>query len=135
VVPIPAIPRIDRGTLLPMHLGSNSACLPINGRGHDHTMQMFQTPVMLQQLARQPVEQLRMRRFVSRHAEVAGSIRQAAAEVELPYAIGDHTRDQGIIAMRQPLRQSDAPPAGAMLRWLDATLHTSLGYAREAGTD
>ena len=71
---------------------------------------------LLEQLAGQPIEQLRMARRLAQAAEVAAAIHQAAAEVILPEAIDHHARRQRIVGRGQPVGQRRAAAGGLRTR-------------------
>ena len=73
-------------------------------------MQRFEPPALANQLRRQPVEQLGVRRWLPAHAEIAGRGDDPPAEVMLPETIHDHPRGQRVIRPREPGRQR-RPPA------------------------
>ena len=68
-------------------------------------MHMLQRPVVIHQLASQPVEQFRMSRCDTGFAEIAGSRHQSLSEVELPQSIHDHSRRERVVFGCHPLSQ------------------------------
>ena len=59
----------------------------------------------IDELARQPVEQFRVRGQLAELAEVVGAGHDAAAEVVLPEAIDHHARRQRVVLRRDPVGQ------------------------------
>src|SRR5262249_3123257 len=62
--------------------------LAIGGTCHHLAMKALDAPVVVEQLAGEPIEQLGMAWWCSEAAEVAGRFGQAAAKMLLPKAIG-----------------------------------------------
>src|SRR5262249_20245943 len=83
VLAIEPEPRIIRARLL-----------HVSGTRKDELVNLFELPFSRNQLARQPIQQLRMRRWFAAGSEVAGRGHDAAAHVMLPEAIDDHARQQ-----------------------------------------
>ncbi len=78
-------------------------------------MQAFDSPTVLNQIRRQVVEQLRVRRLAALGAEVVRVGGQSRAEVILPDAVDDGARGQAVVGMGDPAseRQSSAIDFGA----------------------
>ena len=71
-------------------------------------MQLFRAPSVVHELAREPVEQFRMRRCFDARAEVLGRVHDAVAEVGLPDAVHERPRGRRRFAVHQPFRQREA---------------------------
>ena len=84
--------------------------LAIRRRGHDQPVQRLEPPAARHELARQPVEQLGMRRRLAQPAEVARCGHEPLAEMILPDPVDDHPRAQ---ADCRPGRASAPGPAAA----------------------
>ena len=75
---------------------------------------------MFAQFGREPVEQFGVRRLLAHLAEVVRRADEAAAEVPLPDAVGDHSPGERVVGSREPLRQRRAAFAlGVRLRQVE----------------
>ena len=74
-------------------------------------MQVLPAPAVRDELARQPVEQLRMRRAAAAKAKVARRADQAAAKMVIPNAVHHHAASQRMRRIAQPFGQRQ-PPLG-----------------------
>ena len=68
-------------------------------------MDLFLVPVLIHQLASQPIEQLGMTWVRALGSEIVVGLDQAAAEIGLPDPIDDHPRGERVAAIHQPPRQ------------------------------
>jgi len=68
----------------------------------DQPVHGLEAPAAGDELRREPVEQLRMRRLGAVDAEVAGRVHEAGAEVVVPDAICHYAGRQRILHGRQP---------------------------------
>ena len=84
-------------------------------------MHRLDGPAALDELRRQIIEQLRMRRRLAARTEVVGSFHQALAKVILPNAIHHHAGRERILRPREPLRQFEAAAARGSIRELAST--------------
>ena len=80
----------------PPAFGPVEAGLPVGSGANDLSMQRLQRPIAIQQLASQPVEQLRMAGRLAADAKIAGRQHQRLAKVVHPEAVGDHAPRQWI---------------------------------------
>src|SRR5437868_2446720 len=78
-------------------------------------MELLEAPAFLHELARQPIEKLRMRWTFALQSKVARRCDDSAAKMILPDAIYHHASGQWIIRISQNICQSRAPSAGALL--------------------
>ena len=65
-------------------------------------MQLFEAPAVRDEAAREPVEQLGMRRRLAELAEVARRADEPAPEMVLPDAVDDHAGGERILRLREP---------------------------------
>ena len=72
-------------------------------------MQRFPMPALALQLAGEPIEQLGMGGPLAVVAEIARRPHDAAAEMIMPKAIGQHARRERIFGIDDPTGQSLAP--------------------------
>ena len=70
-------------------------------------MQLFNAPPRIHELAGEPVEQLRMRRFFAARPEVFRRIHEAEAEVSLPGAIHERAGGGRRFAVYQPFGERE----------------------------
>ena len=89
--------------------------LTIRGTGDDQTMQILERLTILQEVARQPVEQFRMAGLLAHAAEVVRRIHNRATEVILPDSIHDRTPGQRMIVLSDPLCQRRAASRFGMI--------------------
>ena len=75
---------------------------------------MLDIPAALDELDRQPVEQLRVRRPFALRTGIVERARQAIAEKQIPEPVHEHACSQRILRLHQPVRQIQ--PVGALLR-------------------
>ena len=94
-------------------------------RTENATMQVLEGTAMAQEVAGEPVEQLRMAGRFTAQAEVAGCGHQAPAEVALPDPVDNDAGGQGIVRIGDPLRQLQAT----------AGLRSDLGWKGLAAED
>src|SRR5438552_2009516 len=64
------------------------------------------------QAARQPIQQLRVRRLRALKSQVAGSAHDAAAEVVFPDAVDDHAAGERVPFRGDPAGEAEAAAAG-----------------------
>ena len=108
-------------------LGVGRVGLPvalIGERVQDAAMQMPQVELVLDEVARQLVQHLRMRRRIGGRLRV-GRLDEAAAQVKRPHAIDDRPREVRIVLRRHPLPH--------FLARIDAPLDVDIGAAEDAG--
>ena len=80
-------------------------------------------PASPHKLARQPVQQLRMRGALAHIPKIAGCGHDAAAEVIMPQPVDHHSRRKRILRIRQPVGQRGSSACGILpsrrlnLRW------------------
>ena len=90
-------------------LGRGGAVVPrrlaVRSRQQDAPVQPLEAPVVADQFACQPVEQLGMARQSAVVTEVARVGDEARAEVVLPQSIGHDARKEGVSGIRDPLRE------------------------------
>ena len=65
-------------------------------------MHVFDGPAVIDELARQPVEQLRMAGSAAMQAEIVGRRYESLAKVMLPKSIHQNAGSQGMIGASQP---------------------------------
>ena len=82
--PEPLVVAVDRG-----ERGVMPHALPVDRAGDDQAMQRLERAPRLEKPARQPVEQLGMRRQAAHPAEIAGCRHQPPAEMPVPDAVDD----------------------------------------------
>ena len=75
---------------------------------HERPQQRLHAPALLDELDRQPVEQLGVRRRRAHRAEVLARLDEAAPVQRLPEAVDHHARGQRVVAADQPARQAEA---------------------------
>src|SRR5439155_1364384 len=75
--------RIERGVL------------EISRTGHDEPVQRFQCPTSIHELAREPLEQFRMRRQFAANAEIVHRADESLCKMMLPNAVYDNSRNEG----------------------------------------
>jgi hypothetical protein len=68
-------------------------------------VQLLQAPVVFDEVDRQPVEQLRMRRRFALQAKIFARANQARAEIRLPDAVDDRPRRGRTFLIDEPLRE------------------------------
>ena len=90
-------------------LWARQAGLPPGGRGQDAPLQVLQAPTVLDQVAGQPIQQLRMRRLGAVLAEIVGRVDQPHSELMLPHAIDNHPGGQRVVRSGDPVCQSETP--------------------------
>ncbi len=93
--------RVERGCV-----GAHSRILRVGVGQHDESVQVFHRPSRADELAREPVEQFRVRGFCAVDAEVAGGFDDARAEVALPDAVGHHASSERVLGRCKPFRES-----------------------------
>ena len=71
-------------------------------------MHRLDVPAGADELGRQPVEQLGVRRRLALDAEVLGRLDQARAEMVLPDPVDGHAGRQRVVGTSQPARQAEA---------------------------
>ena len=91
--------------------------LPVGRGGRDQAVDVLHPPTRVDELRRQPVQQLRMRRGFAPQAEVVGSRDEARAEVFLPDPVDRDAGSQRIIPRYEPAGQVQA--VGLRARGLD----------------
>src|SRR5262245_18850197 len=69
---------------------------------------MFHRPAVLNELAGEPVEQLRMRRGIDARAKIVGGADQTPAEVVLPQPVDQDARRQRVLGPTQPACEGSA---------------------------
>ena len=69
----------------------------------------FSRQPLVDQLARQPIEQLGMRRPAAAEAKVAGRADQPLTKMMMPDAIDHHSRSERIVRAGDPSGQCQAP--------------------------
>src|SRR3569623_2708326 len=74
---------------------------------------MLDAPASFNELAGQPIKQLRMRRRFAHYAEVIFAADQSVAKMVLPDAIRHNSRRQGIVGRSEPI--SELPPSSAAM--------------------
>src|SRR5688572_26714465 len=72
-------------------------------------MQMLQTPPVLDQIRREPIEQFRIRRTRAVQTKVTRCFDDSGAEVKLPDAIRDDAGGQWVCGINYPFRQRKTP--------------------------
>src|SRR6187401_2042785 len=65
-------------------------------------MQRFQTPVLVDEIICEPVEQFRVGRFAATVAEVVWGRNDSLAEMVVPNSIGNDTRRERIFGISKP---------------------------------
>ena len=83
------------------------------GTGDDQPVNRLDAPAAGDELAGEPVEQLRVGGQIAHRAEIAGRGDEPAAEVAAPDPVDHHPGRQGMIRGDQPVGQH-RPPAGRM---------------------
>src|SRR4051812_25792667 len=71
-------------------------------------MEMFETPVVLHEIAREPIEQFGMRRRVALHSEIFRRAHETGAEVSEPNAVYHHARSGWGLLIGEPFREGEA---------------------------
>ncbi len=113
-------------------------------RGHHQPVHRLHAPAALDELERQPVEQLRMRRRLAHLAEVARRADDAFAEMMLPDPVHHHARGQRIVRATRATRRSrggassiwrPAAAPGTRVRFSDATDSTPGVISDALGVD
>ena len=102
--------------------GSKLRRLLIAGGGQDQAVDVLETPVVVDQLVGEPVEQIRVRGQASVDPEIAGGFDQAGSEVVLPEPVDNHAGEQRVAWVSDPAGQRAA--AGGV---------GSIGLQREVG--
>ena len=92
-----------------------AALLP-GSRRQDQSVQFFQAVATVAKPDGEPLQQLRVRRPAAVEAQVVRSVDQACAEVVMPDAVNDDSREERVVFMSDP-RSELAPPLGFRGRW------------------
>ena len=95
------------GVFLPTN-GIELAALPIR-RAHDHGFdEVFEIPIVFDEIDCQPIEKLRVTGVVGLGAEVFARFDQAGSEEVLPDAIDLHAGGEGMFFINEPSGQTEA---------------------------
>src|SRR5262249_32332824 len=87
---------------------SGDALHLIGVREHDAPMKVAEAPAVGDEIARQPVEQLRVGWWIALLSEIVRRAHQAVAEMPTPNPIDDDARGERIFRTGQPLGESGA---------------------------
>ena len=82
--------------------------LTVGGRHHDLLLHRLDVPGAVDELPRQPVEQVRMGRLLSLCSKLIARFHEAVSEIESPVTIHRHAAQQRMLRIHQPLRQREA---------------------------
>ena len=91
-----------------MQLGSHARRLPVGRRHHHPLHRRLDVPAVLDELYRQPVEQLRMTGRFALGAKILGRLHDPGTEKLLPVTIDRHARSQRVLRIHQPAGQPQA---------------------------
>ena len=98
-------------------LGPVRRALAVGTREQDLEVQRFQPPAVVQQAAREEVEQFGVRRRAAEEAEVARGVDDPGTEVVLPHAVGEDAGREWVALGRDPARERQAPFALGRVGW------------------
>ena len=116
-------------------VGRRHRRLPIGLAQHDQLQQSLHIPSMLDEVARQPIDERRMGRPLALRAEIVGGAHDARAKQHLPKAIHRHPRRQWIRRARDPLGQTKTILARIRRHRRQRGRRTALNLGARIGVD
>ena len=95
------------------YTGRRGGPLPIRRAGYHQPLYGFDVPAGANQFGGQPIEQCRVRRFITLCAEILGRLHQARLEKHLPAAVDSHPPRERMGWINEPAGQCQAISAAS----------------------